>query len=136
MNYRGSNDTPGGPEDKESDTLPTPEPESTRLEHLIPEVDHTPEPEVKDERPPTPKVEEEKSATPKEEEHRPLTPTEDRQRPLTPVEDQQRPPTPTEEQEKSPTLPARVPTFDDDMSFQYPKYRDDPDAEAHVHAVV
>ena len=46
---------------------------------------------------------------------------------------EERPPTPKDEEERPPTPPVRVLTPDDDMSFQYPKYRDDPDAEAHVH---
>ena len=41
---------------------------------------------------------------------------------------------PMEEEERPPTPLARVPTPDYDMSFQYPKYRDDPDAKAHVYA--
>ena len=114
-NYRSSNDTPDGPEGEESDTSPTLELELTRLEPQ--------EPVAKEERPPTPEVEEERPPSPKEEE-----------KPPTPKEQEERPPTPKEEQERPPTPPARALTPDDDMSFQYPKYRDDPDAEAHVHA--
>ena len=42
----------------------------------------------------------------------------------------------SEEEEKRPWTEEeeRPPTPDDDMSFQYPKYGDDPDAEAHVYA--
>ena len=32
------------------------------------------------------------------------------------------------------TPPIEQPLDDDTMSYQYPKYRDDPDAEAHVYA--
>ena len=92
-NYRSSHDTPDGPEDEQSDTLPTPEPELTELE--------APDRQVADQ-----------LLTPPRE-----TPKEEEERPLTPKEEEGRPPTP-----------------DDDMSFQYPKYRDDPDAEAHVYA--
>ena len=123
-NYRSCNEIPDGPEDEESDTLQTPEPELTRLEPPETEVEHPPEPEVEEERPPTPK----------DEEQRPPTPIDEKQRPLTLTDEEQRPPTPTDEEERPPTPPARVPTPDDDMPFQYPKYRDDPDAEAHVHA--
>ena len=123
-NYRSCNEIPDGPEDEESDTLQTPEPELTRLEPPETEVEHPPEPEVEEERPPTPEVEEQRPLTPEVEEERPPTPKDEEQRPLTPTDEEERPPTP----------PARVPTPDDDMPFQYPKYRDDPDAEAHVHA--
>ena len=143
-NYRSCNEIPDGPEDEESDTLQTPEPELTRLEPPKPEVEHPPEPEVEEERPPTPEVEEqrpltpeveeERPPTPKDEEQRPPTPEVEEERPPTPKDEEQRPPTPTDEEERPPTSPARVPTLDDDMPFQYPKYRDDPDAEAHVHA--
>ena len=102
-NYCSSNDIPDGPEDEESNTLQTPEPELTRLEPTETEVEHPSEPEDEEERPPAPEVEEQ----------RPLTPTDEEERPLTP--------------------PARALTLDEDMRFQYPKYRDDPDAEAHVH---
>ena len=94
-NYRSSNDTPDGPEDEESDTLPTSEPELTELEALD---------RQRANQPLTPKEEEERLPTLKEEEERPLTP------------------------------PARVPTLDDEMSFQYPKYREDLDVEAHAYA--
>ena len=133
-NYRNCNEIPDGPEDEESDTLQTPEPELTRLEPPETEVEHPPEPEVEEERPPTPEVEEQRPPTPEVEEERPPTPKDEEQRPPTPTDAEQRPPTPTDEEERPPTPPAHVPTPNDDMPFQYPKYRDDPDAEAHVHA--
>ena len=103
-NYRSTHDTLDGPEDKESDTLPTSEPQLPELE--VPDrqrADQHPTPKEEEGRPPTPEEEEDKRP-PKEEEERPATP------------------------------PTHVPTPDDDMSFQYPRYRDDPDAESHVHA--
>ena len=52
---------------------------------------------------------------------------------------EERPPTPPrespkEQEERPPTPPDRVLTPDDDVPYQYPKYRDDLDMEAHVYA--
>ena len=110
-NYCSSHDNPDGLEDEESNTLPTPEPELTELEAPDQQRADQHSTPKEEERPPIPKEEEERPKTPKEEEERPLT-------------EEERPPTPS----------ARVPTPNDDMSFQYPQYRDDPDAEAHVYA--
>ena len=143
-NYRNCNEMPNGSEDEESDTLQTLESELTRLEPTEPIVEHPPEPEDEEERPPTPEVEEQRPPTPTDEEQRPPTPADEEQRPPTPTDEEQRPPTPTDEEkrplaltyeeERPLTRPTRAPTLDDDMPFQYPKYQDDPDAEAHVHA--
>ena len=106
-NYRNSHDTPDGPTDGESDTLSTPEPELTELEDTDwPRTEQPLTPEAEEERPPT-------------EEERP------------PIEEER---LLTEEEERPPTPPARVRAPDDDMSFQYAKYRDDLDAETHVYA--
>ena len=44
------------------------------------------------------------------------------------------PESPTEQEERVPTPAPTAQEDDDTMPYQYPKYRDDPDAEAHIYA--
>ena len=83
----------------------------------------------KTERTPTPPVEEakERTPTPPAEEAKDRTPTP----PAEKAED--RIPSPPKERKEGDTQPEQ-PYMDDTMPYPYPKYRDDPDAEAHVYA--
>ena len=108
--YKSSHDTPNDPEDNESDGSSTPEP--TKEVTLGSGDRQSPS---KTERTLTPTAEEAKDRTP-------MPPAEEaKDRTSTPPKDRKAGDTQSEQP-------------DDTMPYPYPKYRDDPDAEAHVYA--
>ena len=133
-NYKSSHDTPDNPEDDELDGSSTPEPTEE-----LPLEPRDRQSLNKTKRTPTPPPEKERERTPAEKvrERAPTPPAEKvRERAPTPpaekVKDCTPSPPPTE-QEKEHTPPEQ--TFEDyTMPYRYPKYRDDPNAEAHVYA--
>ena len=123
--YKSSHDTPNHPEHDESDGLAMRKPTEE-----LPLVSRDRQSPNKTKRTPTPPVEKAEDRTPtppaeKAEDCKP-TPTAEKIKDRTPS------PPPTE-QEKEYTPPEQ-PYEDYTMPYPYPKYRDDPDAEAHVYA--
>ena len=122
--YRSNHDTPNDPEDDESDGSSMPEP----MEEVTLGSGDRQSPS-KTERTPTPPAEETKDRTPTP----PVEETKDRT-PTPPVEEaKDRTPSPPKERKEGDTHPEQ-PVEDDTMPYPYLKYRDDPDAEAHVYA--
>ena len=136
-NYKSSDDAPDGPEDDESDGSSTPEP--TKELPLVPgdlqspnKTKHIPTPTAEKVReharpPPTEKAED-RTPTPPAEKAEDCKPTPTAEK----IKDRTLSP-PLTEQEKEYT-PLEQPYGDYTMPYPYPKYRDEPDAEAHVYA--
>ena len=123
--YKSSHDTPNGPEDDESDGSRTPEP----MEELplVPGDRQSPN-RTKCTPTPPPEKAEDRITTPPTEKAEYRTPT------LPAEEAKDRTPSPPPTEQENAYTPPEKPCEDDTMLYPYQKYRNDPDAEAHVYA--